>query len=400
MMLRLIYTAIALVALASSIGGTANGGIHGSIVVPPACPYGSTYADGCAGAPVGGSVQEPGFFTTYAPQSGQHYSVRPPWNVAGVDYAVGIPAATIAAGLADPTVSPPTGCSVTNNSGVYSLHCQQIANLTINGYDFSLHGCISLTIGNYQVSGTITIENSRFVYGPNCSTSGMLTVQTPSANLIIEDSEFDGDAPDYPSAPVSNLIGPNVAGGYAVLIQYTSCRRVQARCITTNKTGGSTYQFNYFEGMSYYWDSGAVPAHGEYAITESTTLVANLDYLFNTMLQPISANGGDVTALNSLTENGDGIYRSDCKQQHNGHKLHCQWVTLRWFNMLSGNGFWLGNGCLTASFDFEVTYGKFSSLQLKTTTSIIRGLMEMSIPSTDRQLPQPSPAWRFPVTSR
>ena len=78
------------------------------------CLMGSAYPDGCPGAPTGtpstapgagqGLYQNPGFFT-YARQSGQAaYAVRPPWNVAGVDYAVGIPSSVT---LLDPTTSVP-----------------------------------------------------------------------------------------------------------------------------------------------------------------------------------------------------------------------------------------------------------------------------------------------------
>ena len=47
------------------------------------CPRGTSYQDGCPGAP-SGTIQYPNLLNSYA--------VRPPWNVAGVDYYVGMPA--------------------------------------------------------------------------------------------------------------------------------------------------------------------------------------------------------------------------------------------------------------------------------------------------------------------
>ena len=57
--------------------------------VPVTCLQGSSYADGCAGANQTAAVQTSSYFTSYAPQNGQIYSTRPPWNVAGADYPVG-----------------------------------------------------------------------------------------------------------------------------------------------------------------------------------------------------------------------------------------------------------------------------------------------------------------------
>ena len=61
---------------------------NGSAVI---CRQGTATAsaDGCAGQPINGNILHTNFFTSYALQSGQTYSIRPPWNVAGVDYPVG-----------------------------------------------------------------------------------------------------------------------------------------------------------------------------------------------------------------------------------------------------------------------------------------------------------------------
>lgn len=120
------------------------------------------------------------------------FLVRPPWNVAGVDYPVGIPSSVT---LKDPLTlsscsspTPPACVSInyaTPGVGQQGLTSHIIfaygASPDINGYDFSMEGGWLLevntggsskdtgyggpSVGN--VSGTVTIENCKFVDGAN-----------------------------------------------------------------------------------------------------------------------------------------------------------------------------------------------------------------------------------------
>jgi hypothetical protein len=63
-------------------------------ILPAHCPHGSEFRDGCPAD----SAEQPAFSTLL-----NRYKVRPPWNVAGVDYAVGIPSGVI---LKDPRSAP------------------------------------------------------------------------------------------------------------------------------------------------------------------------------------------------------------------------------------------------------------------------------------------------------
>jgi hypothetical protein len=121
-----------------------------------ACPNGSTYADGCSGAPAG-TPQFPKLFSGYA--------TRPPWNVAGVDYYVGIPDNIT---LKDPTTSPlPSGCAYqTSGPYVHSIYCGNVGNITFQGFDFSAHGGINIMFfGTY---GNVLITQNNFAAGTNC----------------------------------------------------------------------------------------------------------------------------------------------------------------------------------------------------------------------------------------
>src|SRR5208283_804125 len=113
-----------------------------------ACPHGSAYADGCSGA-AAGSPQLPTILEGYA--------TRPPWNVAGVDYPVGVPAGT---SLKDPTTAAlPTGCSFSGST----VTCSGSTPITLNGYDFSLRNGTTLHI----TASNITVKNSHFLVGTN-----------------------------------------------------------------------------------------------------------------------------------------------------------------------------------------------------------------------------------------
>jgi hypothetical protein len=125
--------------------------------------------DGCGGAPAG---------TPQYPNLLNGYVTRPPWNVAGVDYHVGIPAGTVLTdwvNISDPNISISTGMVRCLGRG---------ASVTLNAIDFSLHsgayiyipsgGCRKLTItssyfgcNSYNFSGPantfIVNQNNAFI---------------------------------------------------------------------------------------------------------------------------------------------------------------------------------------------------------------------------------------------
>src|SRR6185437_11221022 len=85
------------------------------------------------------------------------YAVRPTWNVAAVDYHVGVPAGTV---LKSPATISMAGVSVNTAS-----HTVIVAgsNVTLDGYDFSLNGGWQVDVRGSNA----TIENSIFKVGSN-----------------------------------------------------------------------------------------------------------------------------------------------------------------------------------------------------------------------------------------
>jgi hypothetical protein len=123
------------------------------------CPKGTAYPDGCPAAPAG-VVQYPNLLASYGAN-------RPPWNVAGVDYHVGVPAGTV---LTDWQLVTPT--SLGNPSGSVSFDADPVSlfnnkihlgsgSYTFNNIDFSLHGGAWIYT---NAATSITVTNSKFGY--------------------------------------------------------------------------------------------------------------------------------------------------------------------------------------------------------------------------------------------
>jgi hypothetical protein len=275
---------------------------------PSACPMGSTYVDGCPGAPVGGNVQHSNFFTGYANQNGQSYGTnRPPWNVAGVDYPVGIPSASITAGLKDPTSATlPTGC--TYSSSAHSVTCSGAhGGLTIDGWDFGNAGgaglCVRLVItGN--VNGHIIIQNSNFANttgnGAQCNVANGelvdLVTNSAATDVVVQDNVFDANAQNVTYAPMNPSLSIIMSNGQNVTIEYNAFLHSTARAIQVAAGGTVNESFNYAEGFTYTFGQAL---HGEFS--EDSTFgggtAALKNYSFNTILEGKDAVGHEATSL-------------------------------------------------------------------------------------------------------
>lgn len=225
------------------------------------CPKGTTLGDGCTGAP-GGTAQFPNILSSYGAN-------RPPWNVAGVEYYVGVPAGTV---LKDPSVQGNLPVGATANA---SLHVVQITanNVTLSGYDFSLHGGWGVSIPN-GVTGT-TITNSNFVYSIN-PIIPIQAVGSGIANLTVANNNFIGSPNDQGIA-----IQYNGGGAFIVKYNYFSTQGTDAIDPGANPAGFTpTIEYNLFYGIGV--TSGA---HNDpiqfYAGNVSNGITA-----YNTIYQP------------------------------------------------------------------------------------------------------------------
>jgi hypothetical protein len=192
-----------------------------------ACPRGTSYPDGCPGSPAG---------TPQYPHLLDGYAVRPPWNVAGVDYYVGTPAGTKLTdwqAITDPAISisgPTLRCGGAN------------ASVTLNAIDFSLHGGSAIYIPSGGCS-SVTITNANF----GCNASN----------------------PTGPSFTFMNNESGAVVTVKNTTIDITNCGGIGSPVFSTN-----TFQYN------WYRNTGAAGSASNGQVLQGPS-AGTLDYRFN-----------------------------------------------------------------------------------------------------------------------
>lgn len=285
----------------------ANAWILSGVAAPTsaACPQGSAYADGCAAAPHG-TFQHADFFTSYALQNGQTFATRPPWNVACVDYACAVPVGTV---LKDPATGTLPGNCVFQPTGSprggAAVWCPSGANITFDGWDFSLHNCTYLEFGG-AITGTPTIKNSKIVSGSNCDNPSNIAIQIkfdyPTANLVMTSNLIDacGKVDAYCVAPIGSAAGAIVIydARYGSFTQtYNAWLNVNGRFISrppgVGQASSVVNKYWYAEGMVF----NANAPHGEFELFSprdgsGPTTVTLAQYSFGTCLQPRDAENG------------------------------------------------------------------------------------------------------------
>ena len=179
--------------------------------------------DGSANAPAG--VPElPNLFAGEA--------VRPPWMVAGVDYAVGIPAGTV---LTDWQNLKGPGISIVGNI----VRIDNTNDVQINNVDFSLHGGAMLYINN---SNNTVVTDCNF---QATTSSDVIQLAGSSTGLTVKYSVIDGDGGAFDG---SGLIG---ATGN-VVIQYNSLKNFPERALETGGNATIDLRYNLIENGAMY----------------------------------------------------------------------------------------------------------------------------------------------------
>src|ERR1700730_4563666 len=148
-------------------------------------------AGGTLANPPSGSPQHPNLLNSSSASNGLGYNLatRPPWQVAGVDYYVGIDRAAYPsnANLKDPSVQAnlPVGATASGPT----VRVSGSSNITLDGFDFSLHGGMQVNMDNY--AHTLTVSNCNFAVGSNLLRP--IEARTPPpGRLILTKCIFDG----------------------------------------------------------------------------------------------------------------------------------------------------------------------------------------------------------------
>ncbi len=255
----------------------------GSGIVLASCaasnPVGSAevtiaYDDGLTNAPAG------------SPQLGEllrHYAARPPWKVAGVDYAVGVHSGVR---LKDPLTLSVAGTAI--DPGNHLIRIQK-DNVTLDGYDFSLHGGYGIYIHS-GVSDTV-VSNSKFVVGVNNVVP--INAEAGAGSLTITYSWFDGGSTtaNGNSDTVWALINFNGSGKFVAI--YNLLIDAPSDAIDfSNGTISPTVKYNLVVSMGH-----AVGSHPDF-VQFVGSRADNSVIAFNTIYQP--PDDGEVNGMQGI----------------------------------------------------------------------------------------------------
>jgi hypothetical protein len=164
------------------------------------CLYGTKYPDGCPAASMG--------LPNY-PKLLDGYAKRPPWNVAGVDYHVGLGAGTP---LKDPsTATLPSGCSYS----APTVSCSG-KGITLAGFDFSLHGGMKLVMNG--AGDTITGNN--FALAPSCSDPVIDFTVSAGSSITINYNDFDGGGSSCGTLVFGTMLNGKYGNGSTSTVEY------------------------------------------------------------------------------------------------------------------------------------------------------------------------------------
>jgi len=218
----------------------------------------SLYDDGYANAPAG---------TPLLPTLLSGYAAIPPWEVAGVNYAVGVPAGTT---LLDPATISMAGVSVNAANHTVTVTGN---NVTLNDYDFGLAGGWGIYI-EPRAANTV-IENSHFLVGANNNVP--INAAAGAGNLGVQNNTFDGGGGQ--NNVVWALINYNGSGKF--IAQYNVFLNAPADAIDFNQgTMTTIVKCNVFDNLGT--TSGSHPDPVQYVGVQATNSIE----AFNTIYQP------------------------------------------------------------------------------------------------------------------
>ena len=232
------------------------------------------YSDGAANAP-GGTAQLPTLLNGYA--------VRAPWQVAGVDYAVGPqPGVT----FKDPSTINMAGVSVNTTSKLITITGD---NVTLDGYDFATGGYHIFVYGKND-----TISNFKIGVTSSSTADPITTAYGSGAsNLTLKYGIIDGGGTAGSNTPGALVYDAASAG---LTVEY--CLLENAYQHTIEFQGNANIQYNLFNSCSF-----GTTTHGDFLYYGGIGPANSIVVDYNTFYQPVANSagfpGGVVAALNA-----------------------------------------------------------------------------------------------------
>ena len=224
------------------------------------------------------------------------YATRPPWNVAGVDYRVGLPSMTT---LTDWQLLSGPGITVNTTNMPPYVEVDNTSNVVISGVDFSLHGGAVVFFVN---SPNPTVVTSKFG-GTNLTTisSYVIYADLNSPGLTVSYTTIDGAG----NGSGSSLVG--AAGGGTTTLTYNWLKHFPQHVLEMNIQGGTPYSVIYKYNLVQR-GAEAPGAHLNY-LQFGTNLNSSLavDVEYNTSYQTRQASAGEGYQFYS---NGTGLIQN------------------------------------------------------------------------------------------
>ena len=262
------------------------------------------------------------------------YAVRPPWNVAGVDYHVGVTAGTI---LKDPSTINIAGVLVDRTSHIITVTG---SNVTLDGYDFSLNGGWQLTIE--RSASNTTISNDNFKVGSNLWTPIQIW---QASNTTIEYCNIDGSG--LSNINHFGLIQSNGIGTTTIQYSYIHDAWNENIVAGNNSTSVANYviQYNLIgnAGRGHPIDG----SHGDWIqVYNPRAPINNLQINFNTwyqttpVTQGLSLQSAAITqqpVVNETVENNTLISLGTRKNPSTGYMIIVDTTNLRGRATVSDN---------------------------------------------------------------
>jgi hypothetical protein len=214
------------------------------------------------------------------------YAARPPWKVAGVDYAVGVPADIV---LKDPATISMGGVTVDKATGLIRVTG---SNVTLNGYDFGLAG----GWGIYILSGAenTMIENSTFAVGAHNYVP--INAATGAGSLTIQNNTLNGGGGQ--TGTVWALINYNGSGTF--IARYNNLLNAPEDAIDFGGKGPMTtiVEYNLFQNL------GTSPGSHADSVQYTGVTASNSVLAFNTIYQP---NPGGLEGIQLAAQGGSTL---------------------------------------------------------------------------------------------
>ena len=228
--------------------------------------------DGSSNAPAG-SPELPNLLSGEA--------VRPTWNVAGVDYSVGISQGTV---LRDPFAGGTLASALvamggSANASNHVITFSGVNNAVISGYDFSLEGGWTVQI----LSNNATITNCNFKVGANLRPP--ILVDNSVNNVTITNNVIDGAG--IATNPSGGLLVLNAQG--TTTLEYNVIENAYYQLIeagpSTNGASSQIIQYNLMQNAGLGAPQGA---HGDWVqdfVVSPSQQFADIEINFNTLIQ-------------------------------------------------------------------------------------------------------------------